>query len=39
MKNKIINIKKIVTDIDATAFIVITNARETFGKGFKKYIN
>lgn len=38
-RNQIINIKKIVTDIDATAFIVITNARETFGKGFKKYIN
>ena len=29
-------IRKIVKDIDSNAFIVITNAREVFGEGFKE---
>lgn len=35
-RNEIIAIKKIVTKIDKKAFIVIFNAREAWGKGFKK---
>ncbi len=37
-RNEIIRIKKIVTDIDKKAFIVIFNAREAWGKGFEKDI-
>ena len=35
-RNEIIKIKKIATNIDSKAFIVIFNAREAWGKGFKK---
>ena len=35
-RNEIIRIKKIATSIDNKAFIVIFNARETWGKGFEK---
>ena len=35
-RNEIINMKKIATSIDNKAFIVIFNARETWGKGFEK---
>ncbi len=35
-RNEIISIKKIATDIDKKAFIVIFNAREAWGKGFEK---
>lgn len=34
-RNEIIRIKKIATNIDNKAFIVIFNAREAWGKGFK----
>ena len=36
-RNEIIRIKRITTKIDDRAFIVIFNAREVLGKGFKKY--
>ena len=35
-RNEIIRIKKIAKDIDSKAFMVIFNAREAWGKGFKK---
>ena len=35
-RNEIIRIKKIATEIDNKAFIVIFNAREAWGKGFEK---
>ena len=35
-RNEIIRMKKIATDIDNKAFIVIFNAREAWGKGFEK---
>ena len=34
-RNEVAKIKKIALDIDKKAFIIITNAREIFGKGFK----
>ena len=35
-KYEIVKIKQIVHTIDAKAFMVITNAREALGKGFKE---
>lgn len=35
-RNEIAKIKQIAVNIDKKAFIIITNARETWGKGFKK---
>ena len=35
-RSEVREIRKIVKDIDSNAFIVITNAREVFGEGFKK---
>lgn len=35
-RNEIAKIKQIAVSIDKKAFIIITNARETWGKGFKK---
>ena len=35
-RNDIARIKQIVLNIDNKAFIIISNARETWGKGFKK---
>ena len=35
-RNEIAKIKEIALSIDKKAFIIITNAREIFGKGFKK---
>ena len=35
-RNEVIAIRKIVEQIDPSAFIVIANAREVFGKGFKE---
>ena len=35
-RNEIAKIKEIALDIDRKSFIIITNAREIFGKGFKK---
>lgn len=35
-RNEVREIRKIVKDIDSNAFIVITNAREVFGEGFKE---
>lgn len=35
-RNEVREIRKVVKDIDGSAFIVITNAREVFGEGFKK---
>lgn len=37
-RNEIARIKQIVVSIDKKAFIIISNARETWGKGFKKEI-
>lgn len=35
-RSEVIKIKEIATQIDKKAFIVISNARETWGKGFKR---
>lgn len=35
-RSEVIAIRKIVEQVDANAFIVIANAREVFGKGFKE---
>lgn len=35
-RREVIEIKKIVSKIDQKSFIVITNVREVYGKGFKK---
>lgn len=35
-RNEVREIRKIVNDIDKNAFIVISNAREVFGEGFKE---
>ena len=35
-RNEIAKIKQIAVTIDNKAFIIISNARETWGKGFKK---
>lgn len=35
-RNEIAKIKQIATKMDSKAFIIIVNARETWGKGFKK---
>lgn len=35
-RNDILKIKKIANQIDPNCFIVITNARETWGRGFRK---
>ena len=35
-RNEIIRIKKIATTVDPKSFIVISNAREAWGKGFEK---
>ena len=35
-RNEVRELRKIVKDIDSNAFIVITNAREVFGEGFKE---
>ena len=37
-RNEVRDITKIVNTIDKNAFIVISNAREVFGKGFKEEI-
>ena len=37
-RNEIARIKQIAVSIDKKAFIIISNARETWGKGFKKEI-
>lgn len=37
-RNEIAKIKQITTEIDPKAFIVIANAREVWGKGFRKTI-
>lgn len=36
-RNEVIRIKKIATSIDPKSFIVISNARGAWGKGFEKY--
>lgn len=35
-RNEIAKIKQIATELDPKAFIIIANARETWGKGFKR---
>lgn len=37
-RNEIAKIKQIAVSIDKKAFIIISNARETWGKGFKKQL-
>ncbi len=34
-RNEVARMKQIATQIDPKAFIIISNARETWGKGFK----
>ena len=34
-RNEVVKIRSLVNEIDANAFIIISNAREVFGKGFK----
>ena len=36
-RGEVRDIMKIVRSLDNNAFIIITNAREVFGKGFKNY--
>ena len=35
-RTEIIEARKIVEEIDPSAFIIITNAREVYGEGFKE---
>lgn len=35
-RNEVRQIRKIINSVDSKAFVVISNAREVFGKGFKK---
>lgn len=35
-RNEVFTIRTIVENIDSNAFIIIANAREVFGKGFKE---
>ena len=35
-RSEVIRIKKVATTIDPKSFIVISNAREAWGKGFEK---
>ncbi len=35
-RGEVIKVRKIANEIDSNSFIVISNAREVFGKGFKK---
>ena len=35
-RGEIARIKQIATRLDPKAFIIVVNARETWGKGFKK---
>lgn len=35
-RNEVIEIRKVVESIDKNAFLIISNAREVFGKGFKE---
>ena len=35
-RREVIEIRKIANNIDSKSFIVITNVREVYGKGFKK---
>ena len=35
-RGEVREIRKIVKEIDKNAFVVITNAREVFGEGFKE---
>ena len=35
-RGEVIRIRQIANQIDKTSFIVISNVREVFGKGFKK---
>ena len=34
-RREVIKIRTIIKEIDSNAFLVISNARETFGQGFK----
>lgn len=34
-RNEVTGIRKIVSEIDSNAFLIISNAREVFGKGFR----
>ena len=35
-KSEVRDIRKIVNSIDKNAFVIISNAREVFGEGFKE---
>ena len=36
-RNEVIRIKQICREVDKSSFIVISNAREAFGRGFKRH--
>lgn len=36
-RSEVREIRQIIRDIDKNAFVVITNAREVFGEGFKEH--
>ena len=36
-RNEVAEIRKIVNEIDPKAFLIISNAREVVGKGFKHW--
>ena len=38
-RREVIAIKKIANQIDPQSFIIITNVREVYGKGFKQIMN
>ncbi len=35
-RNEVREIRKIINEIDKDAFVIISNAREVFGEGFKE---
>ena len=34
-RNEVVKVRNMINEIDQNAFVVISNAREVFGKGFK----
>ena len=36
-RNEVREIRRIINQMDKNAFVVISNAREVFGEGFKEY--
>lgn len=36
-RSEVREIRQIISDIDRNAFVIISNAREVFGEGFKEH--